>query len=516
MNFKTLILGLLTILGVSSMALAQQTGYSQTNLVANTTGVANHTDAQLSNPWGISFIPGQPFWIANNNGGTSTLYDAQGNKQSLVVGIPGASVNPCNPGCPTGTVANSLSGYFGNGAFLFDTEDGIIANWTGQGNAVVAVDNSAAGAVYKGLAVVTNNEGTFLLAANFRSGQIDVFDRNFNSTHLTGTLADPNLPAGYAPHGVHVISNVIFVAYAMQDAARHDPTVGAGLGIVDTFDMDGNFTRTFASGGTLNAPWGVVATPASFGTFSNDLLIGNFGDGTINAFDTHGNFVGQVKDSAGHVITNPGLWDMVFGQGGTGDPNTLYFTAGGANQTSGLFATLVPAAAATGADFSLSLSAPTIAVTPGGTANLTVSSAAVGGFNGQITLSCSSASGLTCSFSPNTISPGSSVASSTLTLAAAATPPGGGYGGIGMALLSGLGLFGTMFTTRGRKLAVEKGNRLLLMAGLALLVTGMTFTIACGSNNSTHQTPPTGQATLMVTGTSAAITHSVPVSVTVK
>ncbi len=518
MNFKTLILilGLLTILGISSMTLAQQTGYSQTNLVADTAGVANHTDAQLSNPWGISFIPGQPFWIANNNGGTSTLYDAQGNKNSLVVGIPGASVNPCNPGCPTGTVANSLSGYFGNGAFLFDTEDGIIANWTGQGNAVVAVDNSAAGAVYKGLAVVTNNEGTFLLAANFRSGQIDVFDRNFNPTHLTGTLTDPNLPAGYAPHGVHVISNVIFVAYAMQDAAKHDPTVGSGLGIVDTFDMEGNFTRTFASGGTLNAPWGVVATPASFGTFSNDVLIGNFGDGTINAFDSHGNFVGQVKDSAGHVITNPGLWDMVFGQGGTGDPNTLYFTAGGANQTSGLFATLVPAAAATGADFSLSLSAPTISVTPGGTSKLTVSSAAVGGFNSQITLSCSSASGLTCSFSPNTISPGSSAASSTLTLAAAATTPGGGYGGVGMALLSGLGLFGTLFTTRGRKLAVGKGNGLLLMAGLALLVAGMTFTVACGSNNSSHQTPPTGQATLMVTGTSGAIAHSVPVSVTVK
>src|ERR1700693_2916109 len=109
MKFKAMILGMLTILGVCSTAFAQQTGYSQTNLVANTAGVANHTDAQLSNPWGISFIPGQPFWIANNNGGTSTLYDAQGNKQSLVVGIPSASMNPCNPGCPTGTVANSWS-----------------------------------------------------------------------------------------------------------------------------------------------------------------------------------------------------------------------------------------------------------------------------------------------------------------------------------------------------------------------------------------------------------------------
>jgi len=514
MKLKTLILGLLTMLGVSSMALAQQTGYSQTNLVANTAGVANHTDAQLSNPWGISFIPGQPFWVANNNGGTSTLYDAQGNKQTLVVGIPGASVNPCNPGCPTGTVANSLNGYFGNGTFIFDTEDGIIANWTGQANAVVAVDNSAAGAVYKGLAVVTNNEGTFLLAANFRSGKIDVFDRNFSPSHLSGTLTDPNLPAGYAPHGVHFINNVIFVAYAMQDAAKHDPTTGAGLGIVDAFDKEGNFTRTFASEGTLNAPWGVVATPASFGTFSNDVLIGNFGDGTINAFDTQGHFLAQVSDSAGHVITNPGLWDMTFGAGGTGDPNTLYFTAGGANQTSGLFATLVPATAVTGADFSLSVSAPTIAVAPGGASKLTVASAAVGGFNGQITLTCSSAAGLSCSFSPNTISPGSSAASATLTLTAAATAPGGGYGGIGMALLSGLGLFGTMFTTR-RKSGAGKGRSVLLMAGLALLVAGMTFTVACGSN-SNHQTTAPSQATVMVTGTAGAISHSVPVMVTVR
>jgi len=507
-----LILGLLAILGCSSATFAQQAGYSQTNLVANTAGVANHTDAQLSNPWGISFVPGQPFWIANNNGGTSTLYDAQGNKNALVVGIPGAAVNPCNPGCPTGTVANSLNGYFGNGAFLFDTEDGIIANWTGQGNAVVAVDNSATGAVYKGLALATNTEGTFLLAANFRSGKIDVYDRNFNPTHLTGTLTDPNLPQGYAPHGIHVISNVILVAYAQQDAAKHDPTIGAGLGIVDAFDIEGNFTRTFASGGTLNAPWGVVSTPASFGTFSNDVLIGNFGDGAINAFDTAGHFLGQVKDSAGNVITNLGLWDMVFGQGGTGDPNTLYFTAGGANQTSGLFATLVPAQAAAGPDFSLSLSAPTVTVTAGGTTTLTINSAAVGGFNNQITLSCAPAAGLTCAFAPATISPGSG---SMLTITASATPPGGGYGGghLGMFLLSGLGLFGTLFTTRERKLAVGKGKSVMLMAALALLVVGMTFTVACGSNTN-HQTTST-QATIMVTGTSGGLSHTVPVTVTV-
>jgi len=513
MKLKTLISGLLAGMSIVSMASAQQAGYAQTNLVANTAGVANHTDAQLSNPWGISFIPGQAFWIANNNGGTSTVYDAQGLKNALVVGIPTATMNPCNPGCPTGTVANSQAGIFGNGVFLFDTEDGVIAKWTGQGNAVIAVDNSSHGAVYKGLALLTNNEGTFLLAANFNSGMIDVFDPNFNPTNLTGTLTDPNLPAGYAPHGVHVIGGLILVTYGMQDAAKHDPVIGAGLGIVDAFSTEGVFRGRFATGGTLNAPWGVVTTPANFGTFSNAVLVGNFGDGTMSAFDTAGNFLGQVTDSANHAIANPGLWDMVFGSGGTGDPNTLYFTAGGANQNTGLFATLLPAAAVGAPDFSLSLSAPTITVTAGGSSTVTVSSAAVGGFNGQIALSCTAASGLTCSFAPATISPGSNTATSTLTLTAAATTPGGGYGRIAMAMLPGLGALGTVFTRR-RKLAEGRGKRTLLMAMLAVMVVGMGFTVACASSSG-HQTPGNA-ATLMIQGRSGSITHSIPVSVTVR
>jgi uncharacterized protein (TIGR03118 family) len=520
MKSKTLVFGLLTILCLSSMALAQQAGYAQTNLVANTAGVANHTDVQLSNPWGISFIPGQAFWIANNNGGTSTVYNAQGVKNPLVVTIPTAQMNPCPQGCPTGTVANTDATVFGHASFIFDTEDGIIASWFGQASAIVSVDNSTNGAVYKGLATLTNNDGTFLLAANFNSGKIDVFDRNFNPTNLAGDFTDPHLPAGYAPHGVHVISGVVFVLYAQQDAAKHDPTTGAGLGIVDAFDTTGHFTRTFATGGTLNAPWGMVVAPATFGDFSNDVLIGNFGDGTISVYDTRGNFLSQVKDSAGHVISNPGLWDLVFGAGGTGDPNTLYFTAGGANQTSGLFATLVPAAAAAGPDFSLTLSQPTLSVAAGGTSTLTIGSAAVGGFNAQITLSCAASPGLTCAFNPNTISPGSTTASSVLTVTAASTPPGGGYGGGGyarpalMALLPGLGLFGTLFTRR-RKPGAGKGKSVLLMAGLALLVTAMTFTTACG-NYSNHQNSTTGQATLTIKGTSGGVTHSVPVLVSVR
>ena len=509
------LLGLLLITGGSVSLMAQQTGYKQSNLVANVSGVATHTDSQLSNPWGISFVPGDPFWIANNNGGTSTLYDAQGNKQTLVVGIPGASVNPCNPGCPTGTVANTTTDFNG-GFFIFDTEDGIIANWTGAANAAVAVDNSAGGAVYKGLALINNNSGNFLLAANFRSGKIDVFDRNFNATALSGSFTDPNLPAGMAPHGVHLINGQVYVTYAMQDSAKHDPTPGVGSGVVDIFDINGNFVKTFTSGGNLNAPWGVVATSANFGSFSNDIFVGNFGDGTINAFDSTGKFLGQVKDGSGNVITNAGLWDMVFGAGGTGDPNTLYFTAGGADQTSGLFATLVPAATVTKADFSLALSAQSATLASGGSTTLAVSATPAGGFSGTVNLSCSVPAGLTCLLSPAAITPGSSTAKSTLTVAAAATAPPSGYSlpMMGWLPISGLGAFGMVFAGR-RERRIKLSKKTVLIGGLVLLGLLTFITVGCGGGSSSTKNPTPNTVTMMVTGTSGAISHSTAVKLTI-
>src|SRR6266852_863039 len=518
-----LLLGLLMTLGSASVLCAQQIGYSQTNLVSNAAGVANTTDTQLMNPWGISILPGQDFWIANNNSGTSTLYDAQGNKDTaLVVTIPGAAHNPngnCSPGCPTGTVSNSTGTYFGGGQFIFDTEDGLITNWTGASNtATVAFDNSASGAVYKGLALLN---GASLLAANFNSGKVDVLDRNFNLTSLSGLFTAPTLPAGFAPHGIHVIGNQIFVAYAMQDAAKHDSTPGAGLGQVDIFDINGNFVKTFAAGGMLNAPWGVVATPATFGTFPNAILVGNFGDGTINAYDTTGKFLGQLTDSSNKVLVNPGLWDMVFGGGGpSGDPNTLYLTAGGGNQpnfppggsTTSVFASLVPAAAVGGPGFSLSLSAPSVTIMPGGSANLMIGASAVGGFNGQITLSCGALAGVTCAFSPTTISPGSSASSSTLTISATSTPPATGYSLSGMAtLLPGLGLFGTVLATRKRKPLTRKSILWTSVLGVLLLVS--MFALGCGSNSKGRT--PASQVTMAVTGTAGSLSHSTPVTITI-
>lgn len=519
-----LLLGLLALTGSPSIMLGQQTGYKQTNLVAKLPGVAAHTDTQLSNPWGISVLPNQPFWIANNNGGTSTLYDAQGNKQQLVVGIPGAKVNPCNPGCPTGTVANS-TGQFGGGSFLFDTEDGIVASWTGANNAVVAFDDSANGAVYKGLALLTNDTGNFLLLANFRSGKVDVLDHNFNPTNLAGSFTDPHLPAGMAPHGIHILSQKIYVAYAMQDGAKHDPTISAGSGVVDIFDLNGNFVETFASGGKLNAPWGVVETPATFGTFSNAILVGNFGDGTINAYDPASKkFLGQLMDTANNVLINAGLWDMIFGQNGTGDPSILYFTAGGSDQTHGLFATLVPGAAATTGDFSLALSAQSATLPVGGSATLAVNASSVGGFNAPISLSCSGLpAGLSCSFSPSSITPGTSSVKSTLKVAAASTyvPPTnpGPYSVPGTMMgwlpLSGLGLAGMVFADRKKQLSAKRRKQILWFAALTLLALGTLVTVGCGGGSS-KTTNTANTVTMMVTGTSGAIAHSTPVTLTVQ
>jgi uncharacterized protein (TIGR03118 family) len=509
---STLIWGVLA-LAISPASFAQQTSYKQTNLTANLAGVANHTDAQLSNPWGISFIPGDVFWIANNNGGTSTTYDAQGNKQSITTGIPVASVNPCSPGCPTGTVANQSTD-FGGASFLFDTEDGIVVSWNGTANAVTKVDNSASGAVYKGLALVSNPAGNFLLAANFHSGAIDVFDRNFQPATLSGgSFTDPNLPAGYAPHGVHVINNVVFVAYAVQDAAKHDPVVGAGMGLVDLFQTDGAFMRRMATGGTLNAPWGVVAASANFGAFSNDVLVGNFGDGTINAYDTNGNFLAQMKDSNSTVITNPGLWDLVFGAGGTGDPNTLYFTAGGASQTSGLFATLVPAAAA-GTDFSLSLSATSATVTRGSSTMVNISASSSGGFNSPISLSCTGLpTGVTCAFSPSSITPGGTAPTSQLTIAVGSSyVPPAGYMAWGS--FTGMGLLGLVYGARKRDQRGRARRTGKWALGSAVLVLGLLLAaVGCSSNSGNHSVPP-GQ-TVMVVGTSGGISHAAPLALTI-
>jgi hypothetical protein len=277
-----------------------------------------------------------------------------------------------------------------------------------------------------------------------------------------------------------------------------------------------------ASHGSLDSPWGLAIAPSSFGSFAGDLLVGNFGDGTINAFDTTGKFLGQLTDSSNKVLVNPGSWDLTFGEGGpSGDLNTLYLTAGGGNQpnfpsggsTTSVFASLVHAAAVAGPGFSLSLSAQSVTVAPGGSANLMIGASVVGGFNGPIALSCAAPAGLTCVLNPTTISPGSSTSSSTLTISAASTPPPvTGYSLSGMAtLLPGLGLFGTVLATRKRKPLTRKSILWTSVLGVLLLVS--MFALGCGGS-SKGQTPAS-QVTLTVTGSSGSISHSTPVTITI-
>ncbi|MDT8066656.1 MAG: TIGR03118 family protein [Terriglobia bacterium] len=310
---KLLFLLVLAMLAFESVAQTNNS-YNQTNLVSDVNGVAQHTDPALVNPWGISFVPGGPFWIANNGTGTSTIYDGSGATERHKVTIL-AGPNTNGPAVVTGTVANTTTGWMIDGIpsqFLFVSEDGTITGWTGGVNAKIVVNNSATGAVYKGLATGTTATGNFLYATNFSQNRVDVFDRNFNLVHLTGNFSDPDLPAGYAPFGIaNVGNNRLVITFAMQDASKKGDVAGDGHGFVDVFDTDGTLVVRFASQGTPNSPWGIAVSPDNFGPFSNAMLIGNFGDGTINAFDlgTH-NFLGQLNNGAGRPMVIDGLWGL--------------------------------------------------------------------------------------------------------------------------------------------------------------------------------------------------------------
>jgi uncharacterized protein (TIGR03118 family) len=336
---------LLGFLFAASSATGQTVAYRQTNLAASLPGAANNLTPNLINPWGMTFLSGQPFFMADNTAGRVTVYDAIG----LGVAPSGFTIpNISKTGFdhPTGIVADQNSS-FGNPSlikpFIMVTEQGTILTWgsDAQGNlpSEATLVRSRSSAVYKGATILDSVLSAPALAVtDFHQGFIETFLPGFSSVALAGSFTDPNLPAGYAPFGIQIIGRQVFVTYAVQDAAKHDPVVGAGNGIVSVFDMDGNFVRRFVTGGALNAPWGITQASANFGPFSNDILIGNVGDGTINAFDpTSGNFVGKLIDGDGKDIVEVGLHAMVFRADGFGDPNTLYFTSQLTSENDGLF-----------------------------------------------------------------------------------------------------------------------------------------------------------------------------------
>jgi uncharacterized protein (TIGR03118 family) len=343
--------------GSSASARADDDGaYVQHNLVSDGFVVADHTDPNLVNAWGVAFNPFGPVWVADNGTGLSTLYDGLGNIIPLVVQIPTPSA--ATGGTPTGIVFNAstsatsfavTSGALtGPSKFIFATEDGVIAGWAPNvdgTHAIVAVNNSdsnplGTGAIYKGIALSAGGTGQLLYATDFHNGRVDVFTSTFAAATLaSGAFTDPHLPSGYAPFGIQAIGGDIYVTYAKQVAGSNDEAHGAGLGVVDVYDPNGVFLNRVATHGNLNAPWGIAQAPAGFGQFSNSVLIGNFGDGTINAYDAK-NYTpqGQLRGQDHKTIQIDGLWGMAFGNGFSNQPvNTLFFAAGPGDEAHGLY-----------------------------------------------------------------------------------------------------------------------------------------------------------------------------------
>jgi uncharacterized protein (TIGR03118 family) len=321
---------ILALLVVSNLALAQ---YQVKNLDSNQAKAAKFMDPLQVNGWGLAYGPGGPFWVSDQGSGWSTLYDGAGVKQSLVVLIPSASGFP---GQPAGIVFNG-SGEFPvqgwSSLFLFSTLDGTISGWAPQSNpnsAIIAVNNSASGAMYTGLAITSRSSGNLLFAADLANNVVDVYDGNFN---LVNSFTDSNLPAGYAPFGIQDIGGLVYVAFAQADEAPG--------GYIDVFREDGTLVKTLAQGKPLNQPWGFAVAPSNFGPLSNTLLVSNnTNTGTINAFNLQtGQFVGTVKDGNGKNIIINQLWGIEFGGGSAknGRMNQLFFTAGPFNNLAGTF-----------------------------------------------------------------------------------------------------------------------------------------------------------------------------------
>jgi uncharacterized protein (TIGR03118 family) len=338
---------------VPSGAKPAKNAYVVHGLVSDQAGRADRTDPNLVNAWGLAALPTGPWWIADNGSDKATVVDATGAPfppppaTPLVVDVKSA---------PTGQVANPGSSFVvsdgmasGAARFIFATEEGKILGWSpavSLGNAVLAADRSGGGAIFKGLAIASTATGDRLFATDFHNNRVDVFDDQFHSVNAPGAFVDRKLPKRFAPFGIQAIGGRIFVTFAKQDAKREDDVHGRGLGFVDVFDTSGKLLRRVARRGQLDAPWGVALAPSSFGRFRGDLLVGNFGDGQINAYKQGpaGRFGhrGKLRGAKGKPIAIEGLWALQFGLGAAtnGPADTLFFTAGPGDEKHGLFGTI--------------------------------------------------------------------------------------------------------------------------------------------------------------------------------
>jgi len=329
---------------------------SVTNLVTDDQAAnsAQITDPFLRNAWGISHTTGSPFWVSDNSAGVATLYQVNPNTDAttkVILGAPpdpsgGVVIPPLGSGTPTGQAFNTAgANAFGGDLFLFVSEDGTISGWRNSlGTKAEILQTADPANVYKGTTLITTGGHSYLLSASFRTGTIDVLKGDTGAPALAGKFIDPNLPSGYAPFNIQVLGGRIYVTYALQDSAKHDDDPGAGRGFVDAFDMQGNLLGRIGSMGTLNSPWGLAIAPASFTSFAGDLLVGNFGDGTISVFNanpTTPGFLGQLVGIDGKPIAIDGLWGLIPGDDGQGGSSQkIYFSAGPNGESNGLFGVL--------------------------------------------------------------------------------------------------------------------------------------------------------------------------------
>lgn len=375
---KNLILPSLLLL--TPCLLPAANNYVQHNLVSDQAGQADFTDPNLIDPWGICVSATSPFWLSDAGTGLSTLYTS--------IGTPNATTKPAVPatsttvagGNPTGCVYNGTSTAFmvtaagktASATFLFVTENGSISGWSSGVNAaqaIVTVDNSKTGAVYKGMAIGTPTGGTpRIYAANFNAGTIETYDQTWAPVSLPGAFTDPMVPAGFAPFNVWNLGGKLYVTYAKQDSAKYHDVAGPGNGYVAVYDLNGVLLMHLISGGNLNSPWGLAIAPANFGDFANDLLVGNFGDGTVNVYNpSTGAFIAQLQNASGSPIRISGLWALNVGNGGNGGyPDAVYFTAGPGGETHGLLGLLQAAPAIAASTGVVNAASYTATIAPGG------------------------------------------------------------------------------------------------------------------------------------------------------
>lgn len=343
----------LLLIGSIAVPLSAANSYYRHNLVSDLTGLADHVDPNLVNPWGNAFGASTPFWIANNGSGTSTLYDGTGNLIPLVVNVP-AGGGATTPGKVTGVIFSGASTFKVGGQtafFIFCTEDGTISGWNpsvDKTHAKIMVDNSKSGAQYKGCTVGGTSTAPLLYAADLPNGKIDVWDANLNA--VTGMpFTNSAVPSGFGPFNIQNLGGTLYVAYAQQSSRGMPGGYGygnmhaaaAGSGYVASFNMSGVLVMNMSGQGALNSPWGLAIAPAAFGDFAGMLLVGNFGDGMIHAFNpSTGAMAGTLNDENGAPIAIDGLWSLNFGNGTVSDQDTLYFTAGIQGRVHGLLGSL--------------------------------------------------------------------------------------------------------------------------------------------------------------------------------